>query len=57
MKLIVGLITLLASFTVAALTAYAIKDAGGLDVLSVLSILVAVLLFLAGVSALKSEDP
>ncbi len=56
MKLIVGLITLLASFTVAALTAYAIKDAGGLDILSILSIFVAILLFLAGVAALRSED-
>lgn len=56
MKLIVGLITLLASFTIAALTAYAIKDAGGIDPLSIASIFVAVLLFLAGLSALRSED-
>ncbi len=56
MKLIVGLITLLASFTIGALTAYAIKDAGGLDPLSIVSIFVAILLFLAGVSALRSDD-
>lgn len=55
MRLLVGLTALLASFAVAALTAYEVKSAGGADILTVASVCVVVLLALAGIGALRSD--
>lgn len=55
MRLLIGLVTVFAALLMAALTAVSIKAAGGLDLLSVLSILVVLLLGVAGIGVLRSD--
>jgi hypothetical protein len=54
-RLLVGLVTVFAALLMAALTAVSIKSAGGLDILSVISILVVVLIGVAGIGVLRSD--
>ena len=55
MRLLIGLVTFFAALMMAALTAVSIKAAGGLDVLSVISIVVVLLLGVAGIGVLRSD--
>ena len=52
----VGLLALLVALAIAALTAYSVKSAGGIDVLTVASVVVVLLLAAAGIGALRGED-
>jgi len=53
MRLLIGLTALLAAFTIATLTALAVKSAGGIDILTFVSFFVVLLFAVAGIGALR----
>lgn len=55
MRLLIGLTAVFASLAMAAMTVVSIKSAGGIDVLSIVSFFVVILLGLAGFGALRSD--
>ena len=56
MNRLVGVIAIFVSLIMLGLTAMSVRSAGGIDILSVASVFVVVLIGLAGIGALRSKE-